>query len=61
MPPSSGRGGYADFRHVGQTALVYVDGHMTTRDQIFRTSSVPAEYADRLGYLSGDDSMYAPY
>ena len=61
MPPSSGRGGYADFRHAGQAVLVYVDGHMATQEKIFRSPSLPAEYADRMGYLSGDDSAYAPY
>ena len=56
-PPSSGTGGYADFRHDGRAIAVYVDGHAASNGTIF-----PAKDGEeRLGYLTKDDSAYDPF
>ena len=59
-PPSSGTGGYADFRHAGYCNTVYVDGHGAAVSPIVERSSASGGYTDRLGYLSKDDRVYDP-
>ena len=59
-PPSSGTGGYADFRHAGSCNVVYVDGHGAAVSPIVERNSASGGYTDRLGYLSSDDRSYDP-
>ena len=59
--PSSGRGGYADFRHNGNVSAVFVDGHTESRHEFHPASGVPEAFDRRLGYLSGDDEFYDPF
>lgn len=58
--PSSGRGGYADFRHNGVCNAVFADGHAEARRDIAERPADGQGYMDRLGYLSRDDSAYDP-
>ena len=61
--PSSGNGGYADFRH-GKTTTnaAFVDGHAEERkDLLKRTEETGKGYMDRIGYIGKDDSMYDPW
>ena len=55
--PSSGTGGFVDFRHLEQANAVYVDGHCESRDM--KKSGNQNE--ESLGYLSDDDSAYDPF
>ena len=59
-PPSSGTGGYADFRHAGSCNAVYVDGHGAAVSPIVERNSTSGGYLERLGYLSSDDRSYDP-
>ena len=57
-PPSSGTGGYADFRHAGSCNVVYVDGHGAAVSPIVERGSASGGYLERLGYLTRDDRAY---
>ena len=59
-PPSSGTGGYADFRHAGSCNAVFADGHGAAVAPIAERRSASGGYTDRLGYLSSDDRNYDP-
>jgi len=58
---TSGRGGYADFRHRGSCNVAYADGHASSASEIFERPADSSGYMDRLGYLSADDRAYDPY
>ena len=57
---TSGRGGYADFRHNGSCNTGLADGHAATQDEIAERPADGSGYTDRLGYLSRDDRAYDP-
>ena len=57
---TSGRGGYADFRHDGNCNAGYADGHAAPVAEIVERASASGGFLDRLGYLSKDDSAYDP-
>lgn len=61
--PSSGTGGYADFRHVRKTVnAAFTDGHAEERrDLLVRTTDSTSGYMDRAGYIGTDDSLYDPF
>ena len=58
---SSGKGGFADFRHPGGAVAVYVDGHAAVDSAITPSRSAPENFRERIGYLSEDDSAYDPF
>lgn len=58
---SSGRGGFADFRHPGGAVAAYVDGHVAVNSAFTPSRSAPEDFKDRIGYLSEDDSAYDPF
>ncbi len=60
-PPSSGRGGYADFRHLKKIQISYVDGHISSGNKCYPAPGVKEKYRDRIGYISEDDELYDPY
>ena len=55
--PSSGTGGYADFRHNDMANAVFVDGHCEAREM----QKSGGQNEESLGYLSEDDSAYDPF
>ena len=55
--PSSGTGGYADFRHNDMANAVFVDGHCEAREM----QKSGRQNGESLGYLSEDDSAYDPF
>ena len=57
---TSGKGGYADFRHRGSCNTGFADGHAAAQDEFFERPADNAGYSDRLGYLSRDDRAYDP-
>ena len=60
--PTSGKGGYSDFRHSGNTCAVsFVDGHASSWTAF--TPRPPDSYGweKRVGYLASDDAMYDPF
>ena len=57
---TSGRGGYADFRHLGSCNAAFADGHAAQVKEIVRRAPDGEGHRDRLGYLSEDDSAYDP-
>ncbi len=57
--PSSGIGGYADFRHDERAVASYVDGHAAAVSTIH--PAVSGEFEGRVGYIGSDDSAYDPY
>ena len=59
--PSSGRGGYADFRHSGACTVSFVDGHAAAQTEFTPRPADSSGWEDRVGYLSSDDSMYDPF
>ena len=59
--PSSGRGGYADFRHSKACVASFVDGHAAARTDFTPRPADSSGWEDRVGYLSPDDSMYDPF
>jgi len=60
--PTSGRGGYADFRHSGATCpTVFVDGHATAWNRFTPRKPDSSGWEERVGYLSPDDSIYDPF
>ena len=59
--PSSGKGGYADFRHSGACTAAFVDGHAAARTDFTPRPADASGWEDRVGYLSPDDSLYDPF
>ena len=59
--PSSGRGGYADFRHSKACAASFVDGHAAARTDFTPRPADSSGWEARVGYLSPDDSLYDPF
>ena len=59
--PSSGRGGYADFRHSGSCAAAFVDGHAAAWTAFTPRPADSSGWEKRVGYLSPDDSLYDPF
>lgn len=59
--PTSGRGGYADFRHSGSCPTAFVDGHATAWSKFTPRPPDKAGWEDRVGYLAPDDSIYDPF
>ena len=57
---TSGRGGYADFRHNGSCNTGLADGHAAVQEEITERPGDGSGYLDRLGYLSRDDRAYDP-
>lgn len=57
---SSGKGGYADFRHSGACNTGFADGHAAPWKDFTPRPADTSGYADRLGYLSADDRAYDP-
>ena len=59
--PSSGKGGYSDFRHSGACSVSFVDGHAAARTAFTPRPADSSGWETRVGYLSPDDSMYDPF
>ncbi len=59
--PTSGRGGYADFRHSNACVAAFVDGHAAARTAFTPRPADSSGWENRVGYLSPDDSMYDPF
>ena len=59
--PSSGKGGYADFRHSKSCVVSFVDGHTAARTDFTPRPADSSGFEDRVGYLSPDDSLYDPF
>ena len=59
--PSSGRGGYADFRHSKACTVAFVDGHAASWQSFTPRPVDSSGWEDRVGYLSPDDSLYDPF
>ncbi len=59
--PSSGRGGYADFRHSKACVAAFVDGHAAARTDFTPRPADSSGWETRVGYLSPDDSLYDPF
>ena len=59
--PSSGKGGYADFRHSGSCVVSFVDGHAAARTDFTPRPPDSSGWENRIGYLSPDDSLYDPF
>ena len=57
---TSGKGGFADFRHLKSCNAGFVDGHAGTTGNFIRRPNTSAGFADRLGYLSSGDEAYDP-
>ena len=59
--PSSGRGGYADFRHSGAYVVSFADGHATSWTAFTPRPTDTSGWEKRVGYLTSDDSVYDPF
>ena len=59
--PSSGRGGYADFRHSQACTVAFVDGHAASWQSFTPRPADSSGWENRVGYLSPDDSLYDPF
>ena len=59
--PSSGRGGYADFRHSKACVVAFVDGHASSWQSFTPRPADSSGWENRVGYLSPDDSLYDPF
>jgi len=59
--PTSGRGGYSDFRHSGKCAVSFVDGHARPWTDFTPRPSDSSGWEKRVGYLASDDVMYDPF
>ena len=59
--PTSGKGGYSDFRHSGTCVVSFVDGHSSAWTSFTPRPADSSGWEDRVGYLSPDDSLYDPF
>jgi len=59
--PSSGRGGYSDFRHSGMCVVSFVDGHAAAWTDFTPRPADSSGWEKRVGYLAPDDAMYDPF
>ena len=59
--PSSGLGGYADFRHSGECPTAFVDGHAAAWNRFTPRPPDASGWEERVGYLGPDDSLYDPF
>ena len=59
--PTSGKGGYSDFRHSGSCAVSFVDGHASAWNAFTPRPADSSGYEKRVGYLAPDDAMYDPF
>ena len=59
--PTSGKGGYSDFRHSGKCAVSFVDGHVQSWTVFTQRPADSSGYEVRVGYLAPDDAMYDPF
>ena len=59
--PTSGKGGYSDFRHSGSCTVSFVDGHATAWNSFTPRPADSSGYEKRVGYLAPDDAMYDPF
>jgi len=59
--PSSGRGGYADFRHSGACVVSFADGHAASWTAFTPRPADASGWEKRVGYLTPDDSVYDPF
>ena len=57
---TSGKGGYADFRHRGYCNATFADGHAASQEEFAARPADGQGFMDRLGYLSADDRAYDP-
>ena len=57
---TSGKGGYADFRHGGSCNVGFADGHVESQSEFTERPADSAGERKRLGYLSPDDRAYDP-
>ena len=59
--PSSGKGGYSDFRHTGSCVVSFVDGHAVSWAAFTPRPPDSSGWEKRVGYLAPDDSIYDPF
>lgn len=59
--PSSGKGGYSDFRHSGRCAVSFADGHAQSWTDFTPRPADSSGWEKRVGYLAPDDDMYDPF
>jgi prepilin-type N-terminal cleavage/methylation domain-containing protein/prepilin-type processing-associated H-X9-DG protein len=59
--PSSGQGGYADFRHSGACVASFADGHAVSWTAFTPRPADASGWEKRIGYLTPDDSVYDPF
>jgi prepilin-type processing-associated H-X9-DG protein len=59
--PTSGKGGYSDFRHSGSCAVSFADGHATAWTDFTPRPADSSGWEKRVGYLAPDDAMYDPF
>ena len=59
--PSSGQGGYADFRHSGACVVSFADGHAMSWTSFTSRPVDSSGWEKRVGYLTPDDSVYDPF
>ena len=59
--PTSGKGGYSDFRHSGACAVSFVDGHAASWTSFTPRPPDTSGWEKRVGYLASDDAMYDPF
>ena len=59
--PSSGKGGYSDFRHSGKCAVSFVDGHAQSWTDFTPRPPDSSGWENRVGYLAPDDAIYDPF
>ncbi len=59
--PTSGLGGYSDFRHSGKSVVSFVDGHATAWTAFTPRPADSSGWETRVGYLAPDDAMYDPF
>ena len=59
--PTSGKGGYSDFRQSGKCAVSFVDGHAQAWTDFTPRPPDSSGWEKRVGYLAPDDVMYDPF
>ena len=59
--PTSGKGGYSDFRHSGMCVVSFADGHAASWTDFTPRPADSSGWEKRVGYLAPDDAMYDPF